>query len=212
MPELKPRLAAAAEFVRPGAVLADIGCDHGQLVAKLLLSGKIKHAVAGDIKEKPLFACKKLIAEYKLEDKVDFVLADGLHSSKFDCCTDIALCGMGGELIAEILAAFRKIEDKTIHYVFNPMTHPEALRAFLCENGFEIGRDVIVKEGRHYYNVLEADFTGVKKPFDEVYTYLGNITDFTHREYFLHLIRYLEKKEAAAGSCTAVIAAIKEKL
>ncbi|MCD7723365.1 MAG: class I SAM-dependent methyltransferase [Clostridiales bacterium] len=210
--KLKPRLAAAAEFVRPGAILADIGCDHGLLIAHLLLSGKIERAVASDVKEQPLAACKRLALECALSDKIDFVLANGLQSASFDSCTDIAVCGMGGELIAEILAGFKNIKSRGIHYIFNPMTHPEALRRFLCENSFEIGRDIIVKEGRHYYNVLEAEYTGKKQPFDEAYLYLGNINDFTHKEYFMHLIRYLEKKDAPGGRCSAVINAIKEKL
>ena len=35
LPTLDARLAAAAELVRPGQPVADIGCDHGKLTAVL---------------------------------------------------------------------------------------------------------------------------------------------------------------------------------
>ena len=40
LPTLDARLAAAAELVRPGQPVADIGCDHGKLTAVLAASGR----------------------------------------------------------------------------------------------------------------------------------------------------------------------------
>ena len=40
LPTLDARLAAAAELVRPGEPVADIGCDHGKLTAVLAASGR----------------------------------------------------------------------------------------------------------------------------------------------------------------------------
>ncbi len=217
MPELnlKPRLSAVSNLVEPGGILADVGCDHGLLTTQVLLSGKVQKVIAGDINEQPLQSCKALIAQYGLTDKVKFVLADGLQDPAFSECTEIAICGMGGELITEILNKFSNLKRPGIYYIFNPMTHPEKLRKFLCDNAFEIKDDIIVKEGNHYYNVFDAKYTGILKEYDETYYYLGNINDFTYKEYFIHLLNYLEtKKNAGTATDTErnVINTIKEKL
>ncbi|MDE6385992.1 MAG: class I SAM-dependent methyltransferase, partial [Eubacterium sp.] len=192
--------------------LADVGCDHGFLPAYLLLNGKIKGAVESDIHEGPLNSCKSLVAEYALQDKIRCVLSDGLQSINADDCTDVAVCGMGGELIADIISACPWAKSKDKHYIFNPMTHPEILRKYLCSNGFEIGRDIIVKEGRHYYSVFDAVYTGVIKDYPESYYYLGNIDDFEHKAYFKHLLNYLENKMKGGADYSEIISAVKEKI
>ena len=212
MLRLTERLNAVALLVRDNSTLADIGCDHGFLPVYLVLNGRIKSAVASDINSAPLDSCKALVSQYGLEDKIKCVLSDGLRNINQDEADDIAVCGMGGELIADILSACEWAKDSGKHYIFNPMTHPEILREYLCKNGFEIGTDIIVKEGRHYYNVLDAVYTGEIKERSEAYYFLGNIDDFKYKEYFHHLLNYLENKMKGGADHSAVIAAIKEKL
>lgn len=212
MIKLTQRLLAVARLVREDSSLADIGCDHGFLPAYLVLNGRIKRAVAADINEGPLASCRTLVNEYALGEKIKCVLSDGLENIPENEAEDIAICGMGGELIADILSKCEWAKRADKHYIFNPMTHPEILRRYLCENGFEIGEDIIVQEGRHYYSVFEATYTGAVKEYPESYYYLGNITDFTHKEYFRHLLNYLENKEKSGFDFSKVIADIKEKI
>lgn len=212
MIKLTQRLLAVARLVREDSSLADIGCDHGFLPVHLVLTGKIKSAVAADINEGPLASCRSLVNEYSLEEKIKCVLSDGLSNISENAVDDIAVCGMGGELIADILSKCPWAKSKDKHFIFNPMTHPEILRKYLCENGFEIGRDIIVKEGRHYYSVFEASYTGSVAEHTESYYYLGNIADFTQKEYFHHLLNYLENKTKSGLDYSKVIADIKEKI
>lgn len=212
MIKLTKRLSAVAHLVREDACLADIGCDHGYLPAYLLLNGKIRSAVASDINEGPLASCRQLVSEYLLEDKMKCVLSDGLQGIDENECTDISVCGMGGELIADILSACKWAKSRDKHYIFNPMTHSEILRKYLCDNGFEIRKDIIIKEGRHYYNVFDAVYTGAKKEYPVSFYYLGNIDDFKHKEYFNHLLNYLENKMKSGADFSEVISAIKEKI
>lgn len=54
VPHLDARLAAAAAYVRPGHIAADIGCDHGKLSAWLAGSGCCPLVFACDLREGPL--------------------------------------------------------------------------------------------------------------------------------------------------------------
>ncbi len=212
MVKLSPRLMAVSKLVRQGAVLADIGCDHGYLPVYLLQNNLIKGAVASDINQGPLSSCNQLIAKEGMESKVQLVLSDGLKNINEDAYSDVCFCGMGGELISLILENSKNHFQPDKHYIFNPMTHPEILRKYLCENGFEINKDFIVKEQNHYYNVFDAYFTGQIKAYDEIYYFLGNITDFTYKEYFIHLLNHLENKMKGGADYSSVISAVRDKL
>ena len=58
MAQLDPRLERVADFVRPGALFADVGCDHGHLSVELMRRGA-QRGFACDIKEGPLQAAKR---------------------------------------------------------------------------------------------------------------------------------------------------------
>lgn len=212
MVSLSPRLSAVAKLVRRGSVLADVGCDHGFLPVYLLQNGIIDSAVASDINQGPLSSCEQLVIKESLQNKVKLVLSDGLRGIACNSYTDVTFCGMGGELISSILNVSKGHFSPDKHYIFNPMTHPEILRKYLCDNGFEIDNDFIVREQNHYYNVFDAYYTGKIKKYDESYYFLGNITDFTHKEYFAHLLNHLENKMKGGADYSSLITAIKEKL
>ena len=59
MAQLDPRLERVADFVRPGALFADVGCDHGHLSVELMRRGA-QRGFACDIKEGPLQAAKRI--------------------------------------------------------------------------------------------------------------------------------------------------------
>ena len=100
---LNPRLSCAAGFVRQGAVFADIGTDHAYLPLFLLEEGIIERAVCSDINEGPLESARRNAAERGLSDRCAFLLADGACEALALGATDVAICGMGGELIADIV-------------------------------------------------------------------------------------------------------------
>lgn len=208
--QLSKRLRAVAALVKPGSSIADIGTDHGYIPVYLCRAGVITGAVAADINEGPLSSCKALVAQEDLQHKIKTCLSDGLEGL---CCDDfdtVIIAGMGGELISDILSKCDYISKK--HIILNPMTHPELARKFLYDNGFEIKNDLIVQDGHHYYSVFDAEYTGEIIPKKRADYYLGNITDFSQRGYFMHLLSYLKNKSKSGEDYSDIITAVEEKL
>ena len=213
MIKLSKRLNAAAEMVRQGARLADIGCDHGFVPVCLVESGKIEYAFASDINEGPLASCRRLVKENKLEDKIICVLSNGLENIRLEEVDDILIAGMGGELIAEILSSCNINNLKEKHLILNPMTHPEIARQFLFDNGFEIQNDIIVKDKKHYYSIFDCFYTGNMIPYSKTDLFLGKTEiNKENKGYFLHLLNYLKNKQKSGEDFSTVISAIEERL
>ena len=213
MIKLSARLETAAKMVRRGSSLADIGCDHGYVPVALVERGIIRYAVASDINEGPLSSCKALVDENGLEKKIKCVLSDGLKSINLDEINDIIIAGMGGELIADILSESDIIKLREKHLILNPMTHPEFARKFLFDNGFEIQKDIIVKDKKHYYSVFDAVYSGEPKKYNKTNLFIGNIyVNEENKGYFLHLLNYLKNKQKSGEDYGEVISVIEEKI
>ena len=158
------RLLSVAELVRGGAVFADVGTDHAYLPLFLLKNGKIERAICSDINVGPLENARANAEEYGLTDKISFVLTDGAVALSGLGITDMAICGMGGELIADIIEAAPFIKNERVHLILQPMTKQEHLRTYLLKNGFEITGEVYSAEGQRSYITLEAEYTGTATP------------------------------------------------
>lgn len=194
---LDSRLSAVASLVRQGSVVADIGTDHAYLLAHLLQEGKIQKGIAADLRKGPLENARKTLIECGMLEKVSLVLSDGLDEIKKGDCEDITIAGMGGILIKDILERTPWVYDSSIHIVAQPMTHAEVLRRFFVENGFEIERELAATDGKRYYCIISARYSGKKLTADPWYTYIGellNNSDDTSQMYISKVVGTLEKK------------------
>jgi tRNA (adenine22-N1)-methyltransferase len=174
---LKKRLQSVANLVRCGAVLADIGTDHGHLPIFLLNSGKIKRAICADINEGPLAVAKSNAAAACVCDKIDFLISDGFNSFGEREFTDASICGMGGELILDIIArAKNRLNNENINLILQPMTRASVLRRGLASLGFEIVSESYSSDRNKHYVTMLAHFSGAPYEIDEFYTELGKLT------------------------------------
>lgn len=208
MVKLTKRLGAVASLVEKGSAVADIGTDHGYVPVWLVQNDIAKSAVAADINELPLASCRELVAAEDLEGKIITRISDGFSAISQDECDTAVIAGMGGEMIADIIS--RCPYSRSLHLVLQPMTHSEIVRKYLYDNGFEILNDFIVKESRHYYNVLDAKYTGTVLPKSQKDYFFGNITDFSEKGYFIHLYNYLVNKSKSGADYGEIIAALEE--
>lgn len=151
--ELTPRLRAIADQVPKGARFADIGTDHAYLPVWLILNGVVDRAIAADLREGPLERARQTAEHCGVAERVSFRLCDGLSAIAPEEADVIAIAGMGGDTIANILAAapWTKGAGKTL--LLQPMTAQPELRQWLSESGYTINGERISREGKRLYSV-----------------------------------------------------------
>ena len=154
--ELTPRLRLLADWVRPGARLADVGTDHAYLPTWLLLHGRVDRAIAGDLRRGPLERAKATGAEYGVAERMEFRLCNGLSAVGAEKVDTVVIAGMGGETIAVILADAPWTRDGKHTLLLQPMTRAEELRTFLAGHGYRILREQLVLDRGTIYPVMEA--------------------------------------------------------
>ncbi len=203
MLSLDSRLKTAADLCRSGVVVADVGTDHAQLACYLAMNGA-SSVIASDVREGPLDAARRTVEETGVKN-VSVVLSDGLD--KIDYADDVVICGMGGELIADIIAGCRFLSENT-RFILQPMTRPDALRRRLYSAGFDIDAERTAYDGKRAYVILRAKYTGEKRDIDEVTALVGNVTD----EKYLRLTADKLLKNADGMERSADCAAQAEKL
>lgn len=158
VPHLDARLSAAAKFVRPGSIAADIGCDHGKLSAWLAGSGRCPLVFACDLRPDPLSKARRACAPYG--DKVQFRLGSGLEVLRPGEVTDIVIAGMGAQTIMEILEAAPWVFDPAYNLVLVPATKHSLLRRWLAVKGFTLQGETLAHAAGRWYAVMNARYTG----------------------------------------------------
>ena len=190
---LDGRLNSVGKFVRQGAEFADIGTDHAYLPIYLLKTGRISSAVASDINEGPLCSARENAKEMGLFDKIRFILTDGARGLEKFGLTDIAIAGMGGELITDIIEGSPFLRDEKIRLILQPMSKQAHLRRYLAERGFEIIIEDYSSSASKFYVTMCVEYIGTPREIDEYEA------EFGKREFLSEPSReargYLEKKK-----------------
>lgn len=174
--KLSPRLKAAADFVRCGKKIADIGTDHAHLPIYLVENGIAPCAVASDVRPGPIANAKINVEQAGLESKISLRLASGLDKVTPDEAEDVIIAGMGGILIAELIEKAPWLKDSEKHLVLQPQSHSEILRTFLMKNGYYIEKEEICEDAGRLYCVMSVYFDGKEHTYPDKYEYYGEIT------------------------------------
>ena len=200
--ELTPRLRKVYDLLGEGGTVIDVGSDHGYLPAKLLADGRYRFAIISDVAEGPLRRAIRTLEGMRLDDRCDFVLGDGLKGiNPLSEDYSVAVCGMGGELIASILDSSHGHRATARLFVLQPMTKQEKLRRYLWDNGYEITRECAAAEGEKVYTVMSVRYTGEPVEYIVPELFLGKRDAREVSEAsLLSLRRSAEKAEKIARS------------
>ena len=172
MLKISERLCTAASYVRDGAVVADIGTDHAYLPIYLALENKITRAIASDVNEGPISKARENISKYNLDNTIDTCIANGLDGIDKYSPTDIVICGMGGELIVQILESSEYIKKQGIRLILQPMTMVKELREYL-QNGYSTIAENVVFEDNKLYQIICVEYDGIIKQYSDIQLELG---------------------------------------
>jgi tRNA (adenine22-N1)-methyltransferase len=203
---LDGRLLSAARYVRQGAVFADVGTDHGYLPIFLLNEGRVERVIMTDINEGPLSSARRNLAEAGLLDRAELILTDGALELSGRGVTDLSVCGMGGELIARIIAECDFLRERGIRLILQPMTRHGALRRALYLMGYRpVAEHYSVADGKSYvtfvyeYSAPSLDIDPVTAELGDMSVAFGDIEDI--RAYLLS--RRTSLSRTLAGKRTA---------
>jgi tRNA (adenine22-N1)-methyltransferase len=151
------RIQAIKSLVPKGARLLDVGTDHAILPIELVKEGVISFAIASDVNPSPLNRAKEEIAKNNLSSEIETILSNGFENIPYGRYNCVAICGMGGHLIWEII---EKAGDKSKYcpLILQPMSYPEALRKKLFQNGYKISNEVFAIDNNKSYVIMLVIF------------------------------------------------------
>lgn len=157
-PKLDNRLKQALLLADPGKTAADIGADHGQLSAALLMSGYAEHVLVSDISEPSLNKARTALGNLGIYDKATFAVADGLDALKALRGTpadNIFILGMGGMTLSQILEkGAHRLQGAAL--ILGAQTDLPLLRETLQNIGYRIRKEIVVEENRRYYILMQC--------------------------------------------------------
>lgn len=154
MIRLSNRLQSVADFVSSNSIVADIGTDHGLLPVYLILNDIAKKVIATDISKPSLNKTVLLAEQYKLKDRIECRVGNGLKVIRPYEADTVIIAGMGGVLMSEILSDSKIVSDSVLSFILQPMTADVELRSYLFNEGFVIQNEKLSFDSEKYYHTM----------------------------------------------------------
>ena len=153
MIKLSKRLKIIFDMV-PKSVVADIGSDHGKLMIALVEAGIVNKGYAVENKEGPFERLRSNLIRYHVNDKITPLFSDGIKDITRDVET-IVIAGMGGTNIVNILKAHPEKLVRVQTIIIDAHTAVPLARKEICQMGFAISDEKIVKEDDIFYEIIK---------------------------------------------------------
>lgn len=205
MKALSQRLKTIAALVPKGARACDIGCDHGYLAIYLTKNDIASSVIATDLNEAPLQRARQNIKKLG-GTNIELRLCDGLSGIQKNEVDTVIIAGMGGNVISGIIDRCSFAKNNALTFILQPTTSAEALREFLCQNGFEILSETVVYENNKLYSVMVSKFANSSDITDEGFYYIGRVTPDTPDG-----LKYIKKQQKRLLAAAEALKNIPEK-
>ncbi len=190
--KISDRLKELSTFVDEDDKLIDIGCDHALLDIYLCDEYKNLKVIASDVHEGALKSAKNNIEKFKMNERIDLRLGDGLSIVNAEEIDTILIAGMGFNTIKRILSNDTKMTNvKKI--VIQSNTDVVKLRKFVIKLGYKITRELLVKDNDIIYTIIEFKPGQEKYSYEEIYfgpRILENKDDIFYEYYSKKLLKY----------------------
>ena len=147
------RLECAIDLLRGAQCVADIGCDHGRLCCALIQQNAAQTCIAIDISEPSLNKARRLIQLIGAQDRIKTRQGDGMNTLSAGEADAIAILGMGGTLMTQILNVSPPLMGAG-RCVLQPMRTAEDIRRWLYERNYPVLEDRVVLDAGRYYQVF----------------------------------------------------------
>ena len=189
---MNKRLQAICSLICQGRGVVDVGTDHGYIPVALAQNGYAGKIIASDIRPGPLQAARNSAESAEVEDKIEFLLCDGLDSCEKSAIDTIVIAGMGGENIAGILRAAPWACSGAL-LLLQPMSRPEELRAALPSLGLLIRAERLVRDAGRLYSILAVS-SGVPDALSPGELYCGKYSLISGDPLFSDMLAEQEKR------------------
>lgn len=190
--KLSNRLQTIANMVKKGSRIIDVGCDHAFLDIYLVKNNIVKKAIASDITKGAINQAIKNVNDYKLEDKIDIRLGDGLSTlNNKDKVDTVIISGMGDKTIINILKNYdlKGINNLIIQSNLGIIN----IRKQIVKLGYKIIDEKIVIEKDKHYVIISFEKGKIKYSNKEYYfgpILLKNKDELFNKYYSKKLRKY----------------------
>ncbi|WP_188453637.1 tRNA (adenine(22)-N(1))-methyltransferase [Virgibacillus oceani] len=171
--KLSKRLTRVAAYLPAGALFADIGSDHAYLPCYVCLLDNNAKAIAGEVNAGPYDSARETVNHYKLTQRIDVRLGNGLEVVKQGEIKQLVIAGMGGSLIRSILEDGEDKFDCIERIITQPNVDAKNVRSWMMKNNYTITSEEVIEENGHFYEIIVGDVNTS-----------GNISRLTDKKLF----------------------------
>ena len=203
MVRISDRLRTVAHMCEKGAVVADIGTDHGYLPIYLVQEGIAPSAIAMDLRKDSLDKAKKHICDNCLEDRIQTRLSDGLEKLSANEADIITICGMGGRLIADIVTKGMNVITRNTTLIVSPQSEVGDFRHFLVSQRLVVDDEKMLKEDGKYYFIIKcrkSDENVYSEYSETQYQYGWKLLENKDKTLYEYLIKEKETNDGISNS------------